>query len=303
MGPWLDAFVATFGMIGLGALLRRRLLTEVAVWAGMEKLVFSVLLPALLVSSIGAVDLAALPLGALAGTIWGSLAIGTVLSLLLARALGHGHAAATSVLQGGIRYNNLLAFAVAGAVHGPAGIAFGGIATGLIVPFVQVVITIVFALGGATRPSPWRVAKQMATNPLLLACAAGMVLALLGGPPPGLSGLLRGLAQGSLAVGLLCVGAALTPGALQAQPVTQLLTGVLKLLVMPVIALVLAKLLGLEALALAVAVLFMAQPTATTAYVQARVMGGDAPLMAAMITTQHLAAMVSLPLWVLLLAR
>ncbi|ONG50498.1 auxin efflux carrier [Pseudoroseomonas deserti] len=303
MGPWLDAFVATFGIIGLGAVLRRRLLTEASVWAGMEKLVFSVLLPALLVSSIGSVNLAALPLGALAGTIWGSLAIGAVLSLVLARALGHGHATATSVLQGGIRYNNLLAFAVAGAIHGPAGIAVGGIATGLIVPFVQVVITIVFAVGGSARPSPRRVARQLVTNPLLQACAAGMVLALLGGPPPGLSGLLRGLAQGSLAVGLLCVGAALTPGALQAQPVTQLLTGVLKLLLMPLIALGLAASLGLEALALTVAVLFMAQPTATTSYVQARGMGGDAPLMAAMITTQHLAAMVTLPLWVLLLAR
>ena len=48
MGPWLDAFVATFGIIGLGAFLRHRLLTEAPVWAGMEKLVFSVLLPALL---------------------------------------------------------------------------------------------------------------------------------------------------------------------------------------------------------------------------------------------------------------
>jgi predicted permease len=303
MGPWLDAFVATFGMIGLGALLRRRLLTDAAVWAGMERLVFSVLLPALLVSSIGAVNIAALPLGALAGTIWGTLAIGTALSLLLARALGHGHATATTVLQGGIRYNNLLAFAVAGALHGPAGIAFGGIATGLIVPFVQVVITIVFALGGATRPSPWRVARQMATNPLLLACAAGMVLALLGGPPPGVAGLLRGLAQGSLAVGLLCVGAALTPGALRAQPRTQLLTAALKLGLLPAIAAALAWALALPPLAAVIAVLFMAQPTATTSYVQARVMGGDAPLMAAMITTQHLAAMVSLPLWVLLLAR
>lgn len=302
MGPWLDAFVATFGLIGLGALLRRKLLTDVAVWAGMEKLVFTVLLPALLVSSIGAVKLAELPLGAMAGTLWGALLLGTVLSLLLARMLGHGHATATSVLQGGIRYNNLLAFAVAGAVYGPAGIVFGGIATGFIVPFVQVVITLVFSLGGTRRPDPLRVLRQMATNPLLLGCAGGLAVSLMGGAPPGLAGLLRSLSQGSLAVGLLCVGAALTPGALAAQPVTQLLTAGLKLFAMPVATLLLAHALGLEAQALAVAVLFMAQPTATTAYVQARVMGGDAPLMAAMITTQHLLAMVTLPLWVALLA-
>ncbi|MFB9969419.1 AEC family transporter [Pseudoroseomonas cervicalis] len=119
----------------------------------------------------------------------------------------------------------------------------------------------------------------------------------------GLNGLLRGLAQGSLAVGLLCVGAALTPGAMRAQPLTQALTGGLKLFVMPAIAVLLARLLGLEPLAASIAILFMAQPTASTAYVQARAMGGDAPLMAAMITTQHVAAMLTLPIWVWLLAR
>lgn len=302
MAPWLDAFVATFGLIALGALLRRRLLPDVAVWAGMEKLVFTLLLPALLASSIGAVNLSTLPFGAMAGTIWGTLLLGTALSLLLARLLGHGHATATSVLQGGIRYNNLLAFAVAGAVHGPAGIAFGGIATGLIVPCVQVIITLAFAAGGG-RPNPLRMLRQIATNPLILGCAAGLLLALMGGPPPGLAGLLRGLAQGSLAVGLLCVGAALTPGALAARPLTQALTGALKLFAMPSIAWALAVALGLEPLAATIAVLFMAQPTASTAYVQARAMGGDAPLMAAMITTQHIAAMLTLPFWVWLLAR
>ncbi|MFC3125050.1 AEC family transporter [Pseudoroseomonas globiformis] len=303
MAAWLDAFVATFGLIGLGAVLRARMLTDGAVWAGMEKLVFTVLLPALLVSSIGAVDLSKLPLGSLAATIWGTLAVGAVLSVVLARLLGHGHAAMTSVLQGGIRYNNLMAFAVAGAVHGPAGIAMGGIATGLIVPFVQVTITVAFALGDGRRPRPLRLVWQIITNPLILACLIGLALAVAGGVPLGVGGLLRALAQGSLAVGLLCVGAALTPGALTAQPPTQLLTGFLKLFIMPAIATALALALGLEPLAAAVAILFMAQPTASTSYVQARVMGGDAPLMAAMITTQHVAAMVTLPLWVWLLAR
>ena len=303
MGPWLDAFVATFGLIGLGALLRRTLLPDLAVWAGMEKLVFTLLLPALLTASIGAVDLATLPIGGMAATIWGTLLTGTALSLLLARLLGHDHATATSVLQGGIRYNNLMAFAVVGAAHGSAGIAFGGIATGLIVPCVQIIITLAFAMGGTRRPHPLRLLRQIATNPLLVACALGLALALVGGPPPGLHGLLKALAQGSLAIGLLCVGAALTLGALAARPLTQVLTGLLKLFAMPAIAAALAHALGLEGLAAAIAVLFMAQPTASTAYVQARAMGGDAPLMAAMITTQHIAAMLTLPLWVLLLAR
>lgn len=302
MTLWLDAFAAVFGMIALGAVLRRKLLTEDVIWAGIERLVFFVLLPALLASAIGSVDLRSLDLGAMALTIWGPLLLGTAGSLLLARALGHGHAAATSVMQGGIRYNNLMAFAVAGAAYGAPGIAMGGVVTGLIVPCVQVVTTFVFALGGAVRPRPLRVAKQIATNPLILGCAAGFLLALIGGPPPGLAGLLKGLAQGTLALGLLAVGAALTPGALSAHPWTQGLTAGFKLLLMPALTAAIAAALGLGPLAFTVAVLFMAQPTATTAYVQARAMGGDAPMMAAIITLQHLAAVVTLPLWVLLLS-
>jgi len=296
-----DAFAASFGLIALGALLRRTLLPDGAVWAGLEKLVFFVLLPALLAGAIGGVDLARLPLGGMAATIWGTLLIGTGLSLGLARALGHGHAAATSILQGGIRYNNLLAFAAAGALLGAPGIAMGGVATGFIVPMAQLIVTLGFALGGGRALDPRRLARQIALNPLLLACAAGFALAALGGPPPGAAGLLRSLAQASLATGLLCVGAALTPGALRDRWRSQALVAVLKLLVMPAIALVLARWAGLAPLAAAIAVLFMAQPTAPTAYVQARAMGGDAPLMAAMITGQHVLALASLTFWAVLL--
>ena len=55
-------------------------------------------------------------LGLLAAALWGALAAGSLASVLIARALGEGHAAMTSVLQGGIRFNNLMGFAVAGAI-------------------------------------------------------------------------------------------------------------------------------------------------------------------------------------------
>jgi len=55
-------------------------------------------------------------------------------------------------------------------------------------------------------------------------------------------------------------------------------------------------------MATAVAVIFMALPTAATSYVMARAMGGDAPLMAAITTTEHIASIVTLPVWVMLVA-
>lgn len=303
LAPWADAFVPVFGLLALGALLKRRLLREDAVWAGIERLVFWVLLPCLITAALSQLRFGELPVAGMALAFWAALGVGTVASVLLARALGHGHAAMTSVLQGGIRFNNLMGFAIAGAIWGADGIALAAVATGLIVPFVQTVATLAFALGrgGVVRPLP--LARQVVLNPLILGCVAGFAIGALGGLPPGLQPMVRGLGQASVALGLLCVGAALTLQGLGDRPGTQAATAALKLVVMPALTWALCAVLGLGALPTAVAVLFMALPTAATSYVMARAMGGDAKLMAAITTSEHLLSVATLPLWVWLLTR
>jgi predicted permease len=71
----------------------------------------------------------------------------------------------------------------------------------------------------------------------------------------------------------------------------------IKLVAMPALVLALASLVGLDPVSRDVALLFAALPTATSAYILARQLGGDAELMAALITSQTLLAMLSLPLW------
>jgi hypothetical protein len=303
MAAWIDALLPTFALIALGGFLRWRLLPDMAIWAGMEALTFWVLLPALLAAAISTIDLATLPLGGMAGAIWIAVAAATASAIGLARALGHGHAALTSVVQGGVRFNNFVAFSIVGGLYGVPGVALGGVAAGLIVPVVQVTITLVFALGGGRRFDPIRLGRQLVTNPLLIGCAVGYALALSGGMPPGLGPLAKLLGQAAVVLGLLCVGAALSLGALREAPVTQILVGAQKLVAVPLATLAGARLIGLDPLPAAVAVMVMATPTAPTSYVMARAMGGDARLMAAMISLQHLASVATLPLWALWLAK
>jgi aerobic C4-dicarboxylate transport protein len=80
MNLWLDAFVPAFALLGLGALLRRVLLPLDAVWAGMEKLIYWVLLPSLILSALAALDPSSLPLGAMAFTI-GKFGLGSLVNL------------------------------------------------------------------------------------------------------------------------------------------------------------------------------------------------------------------------------
>ncbi len=69
----------------------------------------------------------------------------------------------------------------------------------------------------------------------------------------------------------------------------------IKFLAMPVVTVVVASLMGLTGPALVTALLFQALPTASSAYIMARQLGGDAPLMAGITATQTLFALVALP--------
>lgn len=302
MTAWIDAFLPTFGLIALGYLLRRTLLPDPVVWSGIESLSFRILLPALLASSISTVKLADLPLGQMAGAIWITLATGTASAIGIARVFRHDRAAMTSVMQGGIRFNNYVAFPIAAGLYGPAGLALAGVSAGLIVPCVQLILTFVFVLSEGRRLSGLGLVRQVVLNPLILGCLLGFAFAGLGGMPPGIAPFARSLGQAALALGLLCVGAGLSPEALREDTATHLVVAAQKLVAVPLLTLLLAKAFGLGPVATGVAVITMAMPTATTSYVMARAMGGDARLMATSITLQHLLAIASLPLWALALA-
>ncbi len=303
LAPWADAFVPVFGLLALGAVLKRRLLPDDTVWAGIERLIFWVLLPCLIAGALSTVRFAEVPILGMAAALWGALALGCLASVGIARALGEAHQGMTSVLQGGIRFNNLMGFAIAGAIWGAPGIAYAAVGVGLIVPFVQTAATLAFALGGGRVPRLGALLRQVLLNPLILGCVAGFAVGLVGGLPPGLQPTVRSLGQASVALGLLCVGAALTMAGLGLRPATQAATAALKLLAMPAITWALCAALGLPALPTAIAVVFMALPTAATSYVMARAMGGDAPLMAAITTSEHLLSVLTLPIWVWLLTR
>jgi predicted permease len=143
----------------------------------------------------------------------------------------------------------------------------------------------------------------VAQNPLILACLAGFTIKAIGLAP--LFELARPtleiLARSSSSLGLLCVGAALDPSRLTDQRQVLGATCGLKLLVMPAATALFCRLFGVEGLTAAVAILFNSVPISASSYVLARQLGGDAQLMASLIATTTLAAVVTMPLVLALL--
>jgi predicted permease len=100
----------------------------------------------------------------------------------------------------------------------------------------------------------------------------------------------------------MCIGAALQFQGLRKDLRTLLLNTFGRLLLMPMIALATCLALNLPALHTQILVMFFALPTASSAYILTKVLGGDSQLMASVISLQTVCAAFSLPLilwWVM----
>jgi predicted permease len=144
--------------------------------------------------------------------------------------------------------------------------------------------------------------KEILLNPLILSTAGGIAFSLAGlRLPQMLDATLALLAQASLPMGLIAVGAGLHMHGLRRHRGTLWYGVAVKLLVLPAIAWGLGLLLGLSGIYLHIAVLMAALPVSTVAYVMAKRMGGDGDTIAAQVMLSTLLAAVTLPLWLLLM--
>jgi len=282
-----------FALILLGVALRRWMRLGDPFWQGLEKLIYYVLFPALLVSAIVATPLdlaAALPL---VGTAYVALAGGMLLGLLPKPFFPIPAIGYASVFQCGFRFNSYIGLAVAGMLFQAPGIATLGLIIGAAVPLVNLV-----AVGMLARHGPAGLWREIGRNPLILATLAGFILNVAGLELPApILAFLRRLADASIALGLITVGAALSLGHVPGvRALSAWLLGV-KLFILPAIALCAGTWLELTGLNLQVVVLFAALPTASSAYILAIRMGGDGPSVAWLISATTLASMLTLPLW------
>lgn len=298
------ALVPIVLLIGLGQAMRRATFLPDAFWPQAERLCYFVLLPALFVHGLATADLTGVPVARLAlALVLATLCGGAVLVLLQCRLMVEGPAF-TSLFQGGIRFNNYVGITAAVGLFGTPGVALAAVANAAIVPTVNILCVLVFAQYGSAKPTLTGVLRGIALNPLVAASFAGILLHATGiGLPPGLDSAVRALGQASLPLGLLCVGAAFELRAVRRGLGLVLLSSLAKFVMMPLATVLAGLALGLEGPAMTIAILFQALPTASSSYVMARQLGGDAPLMAGIIAFQTALAALAVPLVLLLATR
>jgi malonate transporter len=247
------------------------------------------------------------PVGGVGGALLlSALAVSMVclaLRPMLARAAVDGPAF-TSMFQGATRWQTYVALSVSGSLFGNLGLAIASVAMIAIVPMVNVFSVAVLArYASPEKRSPDSIVVTVASNPLIWACAVGLALNVTHIPLPRLwHEVADALGRSSLAIGLLVTGAGLHLEGLFRPSLAASVTVFLKLVLMPVIAVALALQFGITGSNLAVVTICAAVPTASSAYVLARQMGGDAPLLAQIITLQTILAAVTMPIAIALVA-
>jgi predicted permease len=282
-----------FFMIGLGYLLRRRGFPGETFWPAAERLTYFLLFPALLVHKLALAKLGDYAIAPLTGVIAGTLLLMTALLFLLRPLLGVDGPAFSSIYQGSLRFNTYVGPAAASALFQAPGMTVAALAIAILIPLVNVLCVAVLTL---TVGGGGGLVRGLATNPLILACLAGIMLNAGGvGLPLGSASVLDILGRAALPLGLLSVGAALRLRVAFDRRRELGVTAALKLAALPALAYGLSLAVGLGTLETAIIVLFTALPGATSAYILARQLGGDAELMAAIVTIETGFSMLTLP--------
>src|SRR6478672_1534766 len=166
--------IPDFALILIGFLLARLTDWGAAFWAGLEKLVYYVLFPALLFYSTARTPLDFGSTGRLVQAALCAALAGIALGWLAKRVFRAGPMVFESGVQTAFRFNSYIALAVASRLAGDQGTSLMALIIGFAVPLANTaaVHALVHKSGGL-----W---KELVRNPLLLATAGGVVFNLAG---------------------------------------------------------------------------------------------------------------------------
>jgi predicted permease len=284
-----------FSLILCGYLICRFTALNRPLWQQVESLVYFFLFPVLLFHSImkSPIDLNAASSLIGAGLALGVCAIALSYSLpywpLLGRHLDRrDHAASAQV---GFRFNSFIALALADRLAGPEGLLMISMLIGVCVPLFN--IGAVWPMARHANTGFWR---ELARNPLIIATLSGLIGNLLGlRLPAWLDPSLSRIGAASLALGLMAAGAGMQLSTLRHGKLLGMSVLMVKHLLLPLVALGMSQLFGLNPVQTTVLLAFSALPTASTCYVLAARMGYNGPYVAGLVTLSTLSGMWSLP--------
>lgn len=305
----LQAVLPVFLVIAIGATARRfRFIGEPFIDTA-NRLVYYLLLPALLFYKIGTSNFreafnAPLVIGGYAATVATFLA-----AVLLSRKIAITPGERGSFVQGAVRANlAYVGLPVVFSAVGDIGLTKAGIFLGFMVPLINslAIIALVTPHGdgkGRGRENARRVAHQLAINPVLLSAFFGILWSLFRFPLPALADrTLAILSAATLPLALLCLGGAFSLERARTGFRLAAISAAMKVLLPTALAVAAYRWMGLAGDDLRVGVIMMGCPTAVVTYVMASQLKGDTDLAGTIIVLSTAVSAVTITGWLFFLS-
>lgn len=182
---------------------------------------------------------------------------------------------------------------------GEHGLAVAIILMGFASPVINILAVLSMVLGNRKSFNYRMLLKETMGNPLIIACIVGILFSVLELPLPlFIDRTLDTITGISLPLALLCIGATTSFTQLRGSAAAIGVSGILKLVIMPLLGL-----LGVYATGLTVGIteqvmiILLACPTATSSYIFASTMKGDLDLASGTIVATTMASIVTFIIW------
>lgn len=289
----LTGLLPSFLLVLLGGAVRSRL-SETA-WAGLDRLNFEILFPALLFTTAAARPIDPADLLIVGPLVWALLALGLGLGWL-ARPFGPpAFLDFAGGWQTAWRFNTALGFVIVQALPS-ADVGLYSVTIGLGIPVANLFAVMALSRGGGLNLVG--ALRKVLLNPFLLASLAGVAVGVAQVHiPAAISAPVTMLGQAAIPVALMSIGATMDWRALgRLNRFSGLIVGT-KLVLLPLAVTVSALAIGSAAPIVPVLVVFAALPTASAAHVLAAGFGADRKLAATLIAQSTLLSAATLPVW------
>jgi len=305
MLPIFESLLPVFILIAIGTFLKVIKLIADDHWMGLERTSYYLFFPSLLTHTLYKTDFSAISASSSVLAFFTGLGLVMFLGFALKRpmqsAFALSSASYSSVFQGFTRWNGFVALAIAQKMGGEPAVTIVALGIGAMAIPVNIINLSAVAKWGdrssSANPEIGNVVWLVARNPLVVGTLLGLVLNFTGIKlyEP-FSDALRLLAQISLPLGLILVGAGLRFKMPRRAIVAVAATTFLKLIIVPAIFTTAAYLFGIRGIELIAIAISGSVPSAMNGFLVAKDLGGDATLYAAIVTLQVLVAFFTIPL-------
>ena len=285
----------------LGKVISLTILKEESFWQSLSRLCYWVLFPAMLFKTIATSDFSDMAVDKTVIALLTGLFGVTVLIWIAGRQFRLNNADLSSLLQGAFRHNGFMALSIIAGLYGAKAVELGTLCLATLVPVSNVMsVAILIYLNKRHEGMDLRrlLLKELIRNPLIISIAAGLAAKYMPADlPVFILDTTELLGRGALPALLLAIGAGVHLSAFRSAWRALLLSALAKAVIFPGLMVGSAMVMGLDGLSLIIIMIVGVMPTAVSSYPLARELGGNAKLMAEILSLQTVLSVPVLLIW------